>query len=162
MTPYCLDSNNFIEAKDGPYSFEIAPGFWSWLEKSSRKGLICSPMKVHDELLEQDDELSEWAKMMKSKGLLFVEADEKVQAAFRPIADFVVRSYESHRSGPFLAKADPWLIAHAKAGSYSVVTRETLAPADSRKIKIPNICAKFGVECFGLYAMLREHGMVLK
>ena len=29
---YLLDTNVFIEAKNRYYSFDLAPGFWEWLE----------------------------------------------------------------------------------------------------------------------------------
>jgi len=31
MDRFCLDTNIFIEAMEGAYSFDIAPGFWNWL-----------------------------------------------------------------------------------------------------------------------------------
>lgn len=31
---YLIDSNVLIEAKNRYYAFDIAPGFWTWLEQA--------------------------------------------------------------------------------------------------------------------------------
>ena len=127
-TLHWLDCNIFVEAKNGPYSFEIAPGFWRWLENASKDGLVRSPISVYNELRSWNDPLSRWAKRVKSTGM-FVNPDRSVQRAFGDIAVFVQGSYESPQAAQFLACADPWVIAHAHADQSIVVTHETLAPA---------------------------------
>ena len=62
----------------------------------------------------------------------------------------------------FLAKADPWLIAHAIASGGKVVTQETRAGENSRRAKIPNVCDFFGVEAMNMDDMLRELGASFK
>jgi hypothetical protein len=55
----------------------------------------------------------------------------------------------------FLRVADYWLVAHALAKQYVVVTHEV--PAQSvRKIKIPNACIGLGIQCVSPYDMLRR------
>jgi len=61
MPLHWLDSNVFIQAKNGPYSFSLAPTFWSWLIDASANDLIRSPQAVHAELLRHKDALSRWA-----------------------------------------------------------------------------------------------------
>ena len=39
---YLLDTNVFIEAKNRYYAFDIAPGFWTWLDTAHQKSLACS------------------------------------------------------------------------------------------------------------------------
>ena len=58
---YLADSNVLIEAKNRYYAFDIAPGFWVWLELAHAGSLVCSIEAVKDELLEKDDELADWA-----------------------------------------------------------------------------------------------------
>jgi hypothetical protein len=53
-----LDANVFIEAKNGPYNFDMAPGFWRWLEKASKDGLIRSPISVYPEIEKGTDDLA--------------------------------------------------------------------------------------------------------
>ncbi|HZR33484.1 MAG TPA: DUF4411 family protein [Terriglobales bacterium] len=47
--------------------------------------------------------------------------------------------------GEFLAKADCWIIAHAKAKGGTVVTRESKVDKTSQTPKVPNVCEKFDV-----------------
>jgi hypothetical protein len=156
-----LDANAFIQAKNGPYSFEMAPGFWRWLEKASRDGLIRSPMNVYQEIQTGTDELAQWAKRVKKSSGLFVWADQEVQKCFGPIALFVQQHYSAPQAAEFLRGADPWVIAHALENQGTVVTHEVLAPPESLKVKIPNICAKFGVKCMGVYDAFRHLGLQL-
>ena len=60
MKRYCLDANVLIQAKNGPYDFNIAPAFWTSLEKHFLNKSICMSKLVYDELAKGDDELSEW------------------------------------------------------------------------------------------------------
>src|SRR5579864_3868468 len=107
-----LDSNVFIQAKNGPYGFEFAPGFWLWVETATREGLVRSPISVYNELAKGKDQLSRWAAKMKSREL-FVRPDRSVQRFFGDIATFVQSAYEHPYSAKFLDGADPWVIAHA-------------------------------------------------
>lgn len=35
---HLVDANVLIEAKNRYYAFDIAPGFWAWLEQGHRTG----------------------------------------------------------------------------------------------------------------------------
>jgi PIN domain protein len=48
---YLVDSNVLIEAKNRYYAFDIAPGFWAWLDQAHQQSLACSIEAVRDELL---------------------------------------------------------------------------------------------------------------
>lgn len=162
MADYWLDSDSFITPKNGPYGFDIAPGFWKVLEQKAVEGVICSSTFVYHELVnESDDDLAEWAKLQRQSGSpLFVEPDEAVQAMFRDIADYVRRTYDESQAKLFLDGADPWVIAHAKTYGGKVVTFERGAP-HSKKVKIPDVCAYFNVECTDTYRMVRSLGVSL-
>ena len=108
--------------------------------------------------MDYGDELSNWAKDQKS-GSFFVEPDEKVQAAFTKIADYVNDSYPSHQAKGFLDGADPWVVAHAECDRGTVVTWERLGGPGSQKVKIPNICQEFEVEWINTCQMFRELGV---
>lgn len=64
--------------------------------------------------------------------------------------------YNAGNRDNFLAKADPWIIAKANAIGASVVTHETAAPANTRKVKVPNICQQFEVPFLNTFRFLRE------
>jgi hypothetical protein len=48
---YVLDTNVLIQAKNRYYAFDIAPGFWAWLDRTHKPALACSIEAVRDELL---------------------------------------------------------------------------------------------------------------
>ena len=162
MPEFWIDSDSLIESKKGPYAFDIAPGFWKFLEQKISEEAIASSVTVYNEFedYEAEDDLLQWAKQQKDAGF-FVDADPLVQTAFRQIADYVNNTYPQHQASEFLNGADPWIIAHAKAYGGRVVTFEKGAP-NSKKPKIPDICQQFGMEdCLNLYEMARELGMSL-
>ena len=160
MPDFWLDTDSFITPKNGPYGFDIAPGFWSFLEQKVNEGIIASSRLVYEELHNgAEDELRKWAEARKDSGL-FVEPDSDVQAAFRKIADYVEDNYPPHQATEFLKGADPWIIAHAKAHGGRVVTFERAAP-HSKKPKIPVISDEFGVKAMNIYEVLRELGCKL-
>ena len=55
----------------------------------------------------------------------------------------------------FLAGADGWLIAYAKANGFVLVTHEQPAPAARHTVPIPNVCAAFQVPFVDTFEMLR-------
>jgi hypothetical protein len=157
MSFYWLDTSTLIQAHRGPYAFDIAPGFWDGLEKRILDGLIRSPHEVFEELT-PGDWLADWAANIKSD--LFVTSDEPVQKAFTPIADYVKTSYQQPWVGKFLAKADPWLIAHAHNDHGTIVTLETRV--NPNNVKIPVVGDYFGIESINTYELMRRVGIQLK
>ena len=155
MAEFWLDTNVFIQAKNGPYGFDILPAFWDWLDESAEDGTLCSSTIVYDELVNGKDDLADWVKERKNSGL-FVKPDSKSQKGVRRIADYVKQKYAKNEYDVFLAGADPWVIAQAKDDEATVVTHEVRVPKNSRKIKIPNVCAHFDIGYIHLYAMLRQ------
>src|SRR5262249_32368616 len=151
-------SSIFIFAKNGPYAFDLVPGFWTLLDERAAQGVIRSSTMVYDEIVnEADDELADWFKARKDSGF-FVVPDTEVQAAFTDVANHVHQSFDRVQAAEFLNGADPWIIAHAKAHSGKVATCEVLVPPTSRKVKIPNVCMKFGLGYLNLYDLLRALG----
>ena len=155
-----LDTNVFIQAKNGPYGFDVAPTFWNWLEKVARDGLVRSPIKVCAELTRGRDQLSRWASRMRSRGL-FISPDRSVQLCFGEVAAFVQSAYEAPYAAKFLEDADPWVIAHALEGRGTVVTHEILAAGNCKVVKIPNVCAHFNVRYAAPYPAFRNLGLKL-
>src|SRR6266404_3186349 len=141
-----LDCNIFVEAKNGSYSFDIAPGFWRWMEKVSKDNLVRSPISVYNELAKGNDPLSRWVRHMKKSSGLFVTPDAMVQKCFGEIAVFVQSHYDAPQASHFLSGADPWVIAHAMENRGIVVTHEAAVGPGSTKPKIPNVCDHFDVK----------------
>jgi predicted nucleic acid-binding protein len=159
LPEFWLDANVFIESKKQAYAFDIAPGFWELLDNKAREGVVATSSIVYQELVEKtDDELAAWVRSRKDIGL-FIEPDRSVQAVYSTIADYVNQTYALVEASRFLAGADAWLVAHAKAKGGTVVTLETLVPPESRRAKIPNVCRSFDVPYCNTYSMLRVLGV---
>ena len=162
---YLLDANAFIQAKNTYYPMDFCPAFWDWMDYENSTGHIASISEVAAELKKQEDELSRWVKDHRNDGRFFLPVDDRqTQMVYAEIANYVVQNYEEKHFAPFLSVADPWLIAKAKATNAILVTHEKLVPADSKKVKIPNICNEFGVQYINTFTLLRtlEARFILK
>lgn len=154
MTRYLLDANVFIQAKNLHYGFDFCPAFWQWLVTQNDAGSIASIEKVADELFAGDDDLSDWAS---DRGIgFFLPPDDAVLPTLQTVSTWAsTQGYESVAVATFLQVADYWLVAHALAHQFTIVTHEV--PADTaRKIKIPNACIGLGLRCVSPYEMLRR------
>jgi uncharacterized protein DUF4411 len=158
---YWVDSDVFIQAKNGPYGFDIAPGFWKHLDKSLRNGSICSSEMVYRELVGYSDQLAVWVKNRKGIGIS-VPICPAVEVHYTAIANHVSQNYDLPNSNLFLSGADGWVIAHALHSKGTVVSQESDRHPEAHKVRIPDVCAVFSVRCIHLVAMLREQGASLK
>ena len=154
MTRYLLDSNVFIQAKNLHYGFDFVPAFWDWLLTANHEGKVASIEHVADELRAGGDELSEWAQ--ERDETFFLPADSAVLPALEKVSQWTSgQNYDPAAIATFLQLADYWLVAHALAHNYVVVTHEV--PAQTiRKIKIPNACIGLNIRCISPYQMLRQ------
>ncbi len=154
--PYLLDANAFIQAKNLHYGFDICPGFWDWLVQANAQGKVFSVEKVENELEVGNDELAAWGRAR--GGAFFLRPDMQVVEAFGRVSEWVNGAgYEPTAINTFLQVADYYLIAHALAYNFIVVTHEV--PANTRKkVKIPNVCIGLGIRHMTPYEMLRREG----
>ena len=161
---YCLDANVFIEAHRRYYSFDIAPPFWESLVQWGTEQILCGTSLVYEDLVKNnDDELCRWAKTDGSS--LFISPDVDTYRYIGEIGDLVTRQYKTHQAEAFMDCSDPWVIAYAKSNNLVVVTMEVLRQEQpdridgkiaGKKIQIPNICQKVGVEYIDTFRLLRE------
>jgi Domain of unknown function (DUF4411) len=159
-----LDSNVFIQAKNGPYKFKTFGVFWAFLDEHINAGAIRCPKMVYQEIVtneEPGDDLAKWMKTRRQSGL-FVEPNPDVQKLMQKVADYVVGNYEQHHAAEFLSGADPWLIAHALHTKSVVVTHESNRHPNAKKVRIPDVCAALGVSCIDTYEMLDRLGADFK
>lgn len=151
---YLLDANAYIQAKSLHYRMRVVPGFWEWLDRQFGAGKVGSIRNVYDELVASDDELSDW---VKQRRVHFLPVDdEATQHVFAEIADHVVShdAFQEPHVSTFLSGADPWLVAKARVIEAQVVTHESRVGPGSKKVKVPNICDRFEVECFDTFDLL--------
>ena len=151
---YLLDANVFIAAKNLHYGMDFCPAFWDWLVESNQAGKVFSIEKVKDELEAGDDALAEWARARDEQ--FFLKPGAAIIPAMGQVSNWVNENgYTPSAKNTFFQTADYWLIAHALAGGFVVVTHEK--PADTRnKVKIPNVCVGLGIKVMTPFEMLRH------
>ena len=134
---------------------DICPAYWDWLDMQFQQGIIASVDMIGRELKEGNDELAEWAKARPDH---FIKNDDaETQDVFSNLVQAVmVGDYNPGNRDNFLAKADPWIIAKAKAIGATVVTHEAIVAPNTKKVKVPNICQQFDVPCLNTFQFLRE------
>ena len=151
---YLLDANVFIQAKNLHYGLDFCPAFWDWLIKNNAKDKVFSIDKVEDEIDAGDDVLSEWAN---EKGVgLFLKPDDEILPALKRVSSWIVtQNYDQAAVSTFLQVADYYLVAHALAKGFSIVTHEK-ASTSVKKIKIPDVCIGLKIKFVSPYEMLRK------
>ena len=151
-----LDANTYVQAKNLHYQMSFCPAYWDWLDEQFESGQLASIMSIYHGLTGQDDELSQWVKKRKVH-FLPVES-EQIQDQFGVVAQHVseLEGKKAEHISDFLDKADPWLIAAAFARGATVVTHEVSVADNSSKVKIPNVCAAFGVPYVTTYQLLNS------
>ena len=152
MPQYALDASFFIQAKNSVFGMDICPKFWAWIDDQFAKDIIVSCIAVHNELVDGKDDLAKW---IESRIGFFVPPSEEMQLVVREISDYVISKYPRQHAEVFLAKADPWVIAHAKVDKLTVVTNESAVNDKSSKPKIPNICDFCSVKSIDAVGLLR-------
>ena len=162
MTPpeFVLDTNIFVQANLGYYAPDICPSFWQALLEAYLNGRLVSIDKVREEILVIDDNLAVWAKAEASA--LFVSSDlQPVSDAFTEMVAWVQQNqqFTEAAKAEFLDAADGWVAAYASVHNATVVTLETYDANIKRKVKLPNVCRQFGVECINTFEMLRRLGV---
>ncbi len=152
MNKYLLDANIFIQAKNMHYGFDFCPAFWDWIIAKNADGKVYSIDKVYDELQTGADELSTWSK---DKNSLFLPTNTEIIPHLATVSNWANNNnFEQLAINTFLQVADYYLVAHALANNYIIVTHEVPANS-SKKIKIPNACLALNIKYMTPYMMLR-------
>lgn len=151
---YLLDANVFIQAKNLHYGFDFCPAFWDWLIENNRAGKVFSIEKVGDELEAGDDALAAWAEEMAAD--FFLKPDARTAGEFANVSSWATsQNYEPAAVNTFLQIGDYYLVTHALAHGFTIITHEV--PANTtKKIKIPNACIGLGIKFMSPYEMLRH------
>ena len=94
---YLVDANVLIEAQNRYYAFDIAPGFWAWLDHAHQRSVACSIDVVCDELLAGEDELAAWAR---DNPTFFRRIDQGTTRHFRDLTSWTTsRSFTQAAPG---------------------------------------------------------------
>jgi hypothetical protein len=158
---YLVDSNVLIDAKNRYYAFDIAPGFWNWLEGAHAAGEVCSIEAVQKELVAGNDELADWAKTNSS---FFRAIDQATTAHFPALTSWAAsRPFTSAALATFAGnQADYQLVAYARAHDHTLVTHERSDPNSRKRVMIPDACTAVGATCLGPFEMMRRTGAMLE
>lgn len=155
---YLLDSNVFMEAQDRYYGRDFCPAYWDWLVQEFRKGNLFSIEPVYLELVVGQGPVAAWAKDAKKLGFFReLEAHDHVNTG-EVLSWAEAQGFERVGIDDFASGADPFLIAYAWTRGLVLVTHEVTANSSRRKIKIPDVCPKFGIKCERPYQFQRELG----
>ncbi|SPT52850.1 Uncharacterised protein [Actinomyces bovis] len=157
---YLVDANVLIEAKNRYYAFDIAPGFWDWLSQAYGEGRVFSIDAVRKEILQGEDELSQWAKIHRE---FFHPLDQKTTPFFSKLSIWTQsQNFTPAARDAFTAEAaDYLLVAFAAAHACTVVTHETAGSGSRKRVKIPDACKALDVKCVNTFEMLRRTGVSL-
>lgn len=157
-TTYVLDTNVFVEAYQRYYALDLCPGFWTSLEYHVGDGRVHSIDRVKAEIAPGDD-LRVWVDQT-PEGMFASTAAADVVARFADIMAWVqAGDFMEAAKAEFATIADGWLVAYAAINAHTVVTHEVIHPDARRRVPIPNICAKFGVQYANTFDMLRDCGI---
>lgn len=150
---YLLDANTYIEAKNRYYQMSFCPAYWDWLDQQYQSASVSS---VYDELANKGDELSAW--VQPRRGQFHPVSAENIQIKMAEVAQYVANLPNKNQKsiGDFLSGADPWLVAKASLTGEIIVTHEVAVDANSKKVKIPNICNHFEVSYINTFELLNE------
>lgn len=155
---YLFDTDALLQSANFHYPLHIFPGFWSWLDSGIASGWARSVNAVYQEI-DYPEELKEWVDLRRDTFFIDV-SDINIQQTYKMIAGWVTQKYVQSNSSDFLKGADPWLIATALVKDASVVTQETRVSPDAKKVKIPNVCSHFQVDCINVFELLKERNPV--
>lgn len=156
---YIIDSCSLIDLnKHSP--IDVFSGLWKKIADLIGSGMMISHIEVFNEITQQDDVLSEWAKKHKK---MF----KNITPRQSEIVKEILKRYPSFVKKDSLYDADPWLVALAKEVQEDpqqnlfyrvkrlVVTEESLK---GTKIKVPFVCKQFGIDCVSRIEMIRQEG----
>lgn len=68
-------------------------------------------------------------------------------------------NYTQKAKSDFASSADSWICGYAKSYEGTIVTLETYQDGVKNRVKIPNVCRKFGIRYIDLLQFMREIGV---
>lgn len=153
---FIIDTNVLLEAANNYYAFERVPAFWEWLERQFVEGAVRTLTMVKDEV-DFPQEVVSWVAERERDGHLIDESEPDIQAEYGKMAAWLVsQPFGAEHIASFMSKADLWIIAAAKVRGCTVVTQEVAAGRGSRKVRIPDVCAHFGIKCVNTFKFMEE------
>ena len=159
---YWIDANAFIWGARDPFPMPGAAVYWNWFDKMVAAGKITTHKMVIEEVLAgakaaDTEPIIPWVKTRKGK-LIDPAADSKeCTDLVGELCEYSLKEFGEAKTIEFTKGADLFLIARAKLDKGAVVTQES----DTKRVRIPTVCRKFGVPYRTLFQMNKELDMKL-
>lgn len=148
---YMMDACSFTELRR-TYPRPPFDAVWKLMDRLVAEGRLLSVELVLDELNVQDDEVAQWANR---NSRLFLRLDRLIQEQARTILGTHAALVDLKKKK---SSADPFLIAAAIVHQATVVTQEKPSGGPP-KLKIPNVCAAYGVPCIPVLTVIQTEGL---
>lgn len=173
---YLIDSNSLISPYRTFYQFGLVPSFWEWLKQTYDTSIFLVD-KVRDELCHakgmKKDELQVWVEKncLGSGKVILPNTNGDVLREYVAVLSYIemskVYTQKSYDEWAIIGKADPWLIAVAKANNYTIVTLEerdnnfNSSHPTKKEPRIPDVCYAMGIECINLFELMKAEACVI-
>ena len=160
---FLIDANSLITPYLTFYSFDLAKTFWNQMEWHIQNGNIAILDLVKSEVLKGKDSLKEWMENIEAEQLIDHREPAiivKYGEVLRYIQDNPAYKPAALTEWSREEVADPWLIAAAAIGNYTIISFEIANKGlnthnPSKNAKIPDVAKVFNVEVQNLYYMMR-------
>ncbi|HIH32184.1 TPA: DUF4411 family protein [Candidatus Woesearchaeota archaeon] len=155
---YIVDTSSLVKLnRNNP--IDVFPSIWERLKLLSDNNRLIAPKEVFNEIKQNDDMLSKWAKQQKK---MFKEPTQKQIT----IVQEILKDYPALIDAERKYDADPWVVALAIEMSSNqqttlvtikriVVTEEKLR---GNQIKIPFVCNQKSIEAIDVVELFRTEG----
>lgn len=155
---YIVDTSSLVKLnRNNP--IDVFPSIWEKLKLLSDNNRLIAPKEVFNEIKQNDDMLSKWAKQQKK---MFKEPTQKQIT----IVQEILKEYPALIDAERKYDADPWVVALAIELSSNqqttlvtikriVVTEEKLR---GNQIKIPFVCNQKSIEAIDVVELFRTEG----
>ena len=155
---YIVDTSSLVKLnRNNP--IDVFPSIWERLKLLSDNNRLIAPKEVFNEIKQNDDMLSKWAKQQKK---MFKEPTQKQIT----IVQEILKDYPALIDAERKYDADPWVVALTIEMSSNqqttlvtikriVVTEEKLR---GNQIKIPFVCNQKSIEAIDVIELFRTEG----
>lgn len=155
---FLIDSNVFINAKYFHYNFKYCKIFWDYLLKLHDNNVVFTINSVKRELLAKPDEIASWIETEVPPS--FFQDEMMSMGSYAKLMNWAQTQDVSEKAKEDFAsnsKADAFLIAHAMANNFTIITHEKSQAGAKKRIMIPNAAEAHGVKTLTLYEFLSTH-----
>lgn len=156
---YIIDTSSLVNlAKWNPHDMYVS--VWQNVESLVSDGRLIAPQAVMDEVSIGSDQLAKWAR--NHKGMFRLLSNSQIAQASKILGDYPALVDPDKET----ADADPFVVALAldrnPRPTLAEVGRARVVVCDEtlrgRKIKIPFVCSRYGLNCISVLEMFRTEG----